>query len=108
MITSTTPTSCWKRSWPASKAREDQRIAEVVVIEGLVPTDKQPFANKLNYDVAKALDADMVFVTHPGNDSSQKLKERIELACSTSVASTTKRIVGCVINKVGARLTSMA
>ncbi|MFE8730285.1 AAA family ATPase, partial [Aeromonas hydrophila] len=49
--------------------------AEVLVVEGMVPTDKQPFANKLNYDVAKALDADMVFVTHPGHDSSQKLKE---------------------------------
>ena len=48
--------------------------AEVVVVEGLVPVDKQPFANKLNYEIASALDADMVFVTHPGNDSSQKLK----------------------------------
>ena len=76
--------------------------AEVVVIEGLVPTDKQPFANKLNYDVAKALDADMVFVTHPGNDSSQKLKERIELACSNFGGVNNPRIVGCVINKVGA------
>jgi len=76
--------------------------AEVVVIEGLVPVDKQPFANKLNYDVATALDADMVFVTHPGNDSSQKLKERIELACSNFGGINNKRIVGCIINKVGA------
>ncbi|WP_409423115.1 phosphate acetyltransferase [Pseudaeromonas sp. ZJS20] len=76
--------------------------AEVVVVEGLVPVDKQPFANKLNYDVATALDADMVFVTHPGNDSSQKLKERIELACSNFGGINNKRIVGCIINKVGA------
>ncbi len=64
--------------------------------------DKQPFANKLNYDIATALDADMVFVTHPGNDSSQKLKERIELACSNFGGINNKRIVGCIINKVGA------
>ena len=76
--------------------------AEVVVVEGLVPVDKQPFANKLNYDIATALDADMVFVTHPGNDSSQKLKERIELACSNFGGINNKRIVGCIINKVGA------
>ncbi|UBH28788.1 phosphate acetyltransferase [Aeromonas enteropelogenes] len=76
--------------------------AEVLVVEGMVPTDKQPFANKLNYDVAKALDADMVFVTHPGHDSSQKLKERIELACSNFGGVNNPRIVGCVINKVGA------
>ncbi|WP_377154449.1 phosphate acetyltransferase [Pseudaeromonas sharmana] len=76
--------------------------AEVVVVEGLVPVDKQPFANKLNYEIASALDADMVFVTHPGNDSSQKLKERIELACSNFGGVNNKRIVGCIINKVGA------
>lgn len=76
--------------------------AEVVVVEGLVPLDKQPFANKLNYEVASALDADMVFVTHPGNDSSQKLKERIELACSNFGGVQNKRIVGCIVNKVGA------
>ncbi len=76
--------------------------AEVVVVEGLVPLDKQPFANKLNYDIASALDADMVFVTHPANDSSQKLKERIELACSNFGGINNKRIVGCIINKVGA------
>ena len=44
----------------------------------------------------------MVFVTHPGNDSSQKLKERIELACSNFGGINNKRIVGCIINKVGA------
>ena len=43
----------------------------------------------------------MVFVTHPGNDSSQKLKAH-RATCPTSVASNNPRIVGCVINKVGA------
>ncbi|WP_108651689.1 phosphate acetyltransferase [Dongshaea marina] len=76
--------------------------AEVIVVEGMVPTDHAPFANHINYDIAKALDADMVFVTHPGNDSSQKLKERIELACSNFGGIDNKRIVGCIINKVGA------
>ncbi|WP_116473839.1 phosphate acetyltransferase [Zobellella maritima] len=76
--------------------------AEVVVVEGLIPTDKQPFANRINYDVAKALDADMVFIAQPGNDSSQQLKERIELACANFGGVANKRIVGCIINKVGA------
>ncbi|MBB6056369.1 phosphate acetyltransferase [Tolumonas osonensis] len=76
--------------------------AEVVVIEGLVPVDKQPFANKLNQEIATALDADIVLVTHPGNYSSQKLKESIELACANFGGANSKRIVGCIINKVGA------
>src|SRR5690554_1763639 len=76
--------------------------AEVVVVEGLIPTDKQPFATRINYDIAKALDADMVFIAQPGSDSSQQLKERLELACSNFGGVVNKRIVGCIINKVGA------
>lgn len=76
--------------------------AEVVVIEGLVPVDKQPFASRLNQQIATALDAEIVFVTHPGNYSSQKLKESIELTCANFGGTANKRIVGCIINKVGA------
>lgn len=79
-----------------------ESAAEVVVVEGLIPTDKQPFATRINYDIAKALDADMVFIAQPGSDSSQYLKERLELACANFGGVLNKRIVGCIINKVGA------
>ncbi|MGR6778394.1 phosphate acetyltransferase [Moritella viscosa] len=78
--------------------------AEIVVVEGLVPTSKQPFANSVNYNIAKALDAEMVFVANPGTDSSEQLKDRLEIACSNFGGSKNKRIIGCVINKVGAPL----
>lgn len=78
--------------------------AEIVVVEGLVPTSKQPFANDVNYNIAKALDAEMVFVTNPGTDSSEQLKDRLEIACSNFGGSKNKNIIGCVINKVGAPL----
>jgi len=78
--------------------------AEIVVVEGLVPTSKQPFANNVNYNIAKALDAEMIFVTNPGTDSSQQLKDRLEIACSNFGGGKNKNIIGCVINKVGAPL----
>lgn len=78
--------------------------ADVVVVEGLVPTIKHPFANELNYQIAKAIGAEMVFVTHPSNDSSQQLKERIEIAVSAFGGHKNTRIIGCIINKVGAPL----
>jgi len=81
-----------------------QAEADVVVIEGLVPTNIHPYANKINYDIAKALDADMVFITNPGNDSSQQHKERLEFACNNFGGVKNKRILGCIINKVGAPL----
>jgi tyrosyl-tRNA synthetase len=44
----------------------------------------------------------MVFVTYPSTDSSQQLKERMEIAISSFGGKSNKRIVGCIINKVGA------
>jgi phosphate acetyltransferase len=76
--------------------------SDVIIVEGLVPTDKHQFANEMNYNIAKALGAEMVFVTHPSNDSSQQLKERMEIAISTFGGKNNKRIAGCIINKVGA------
>ena len=82
--------------------REDTKESDVIIVEGLVPTDKHQFANSINYSIAKALSADMVFVAHPSNDSSQQLKERIDIAVSTFGGKDNKRIAGCIINKVGA------
>ena len=76
--------------------------SDVIIVEGLVPTDKHQFANEVNYSIAKALGAEMVFVTHPSNDSSQQLKERMEIAVSSFGGKKNKRIAGCIINKVGA------
>lgn len=81
-----------------------QSGSEVMVVEGLVPTDSHSFTSNLNYNIAKALDADIVFVVQPTNETSQQLKDRIELAASSFGGITNKRLVGCIINKVGAPL----
>jgi phosphate acetyltransferase len=80
--------------------------ADVVIVEGLVPVEKHPFANKLNKQIASGIDADIVFVTQPGNGGIQEIRERIELAVNTYADSTQKRILGCIINKVGANVDS--
>jgi len=82
--------------------REGTKDNDVIIVEGLVPTDKHQFANSVNYSIAKALGAEMVFVTHPSNDSSQQLKERMEIAVSSFGGKQNKSIAGCIINKVGA------
>ena len=35
--------------------REGTKESDVIIIEGLVPTDKHQFANSVNYSIAKAL-----------------------------------------------------
>ena len=47
-----------------------------------------------------------MFVTQPGNGGIQEIRERIELAVNTYADSTQKRILGCIINKVGANVDS--
>ena len=63
-----------------ARYHENTKDAEVVLIEGPVPTRKHQFANALNYEIAKTLNAEIVFVLALGNDSPAQLKERIELA----------------------------
>ena len=76
--------------------------AEVVLVEGLVPTRKHQFASALNYEIAKTLNAEIVFVMSLGNDSPAQLKERIELTQSSFGGSKNKSITGVIINKLNA------
>src|SRR5699024_8444607 len=81
-----------------------QSSAEIMVIEGFISNGKHSFISSLNYDIAKALDADIVFVTQPSHETSDELKNRLELAVSHFGGLANNRIVGCIINKVGAPL----
>jgi phosphate acetyltransferase len=78
--------------------------ADVIVVEGLVPIEKHPFAGQLNAQIASGIDADIIFVTQPSNGSINALKDRIELACNSFSETTHKRILGCIINKIGANV----
>ncbi|MCP1065428.1 phosphate acetyltransferase [Serratia symbiotica] len=85
-----------------ARYHESAKDAEVVLIEGLVLTRKHQFANALNYEIAKTLNAEIVFVLALGNDSPTQLKERIELARSSFGGSKNKNITGVIINKLNA------
>ncbi|MBM7343932.1 phosphate acetyltransferase [Pantoea coffeiphila] len=85
-----------------ARYHENTRDAEVVLVEGLVPTRKHQFAQSLNYEIAKTLNAEIVFVMALGNDSPAQLKERIELTQSSFGGSKNKNITGVIINKLNA------
>ncbi|MBR9726953.1 phosphate acetyltransferase [Shewanella intestini] len=75
---------------------------ETIVIEGLVPTRSQAFADDINYEIAKALDADVIFIATPGNDTPDSLMNRLEIASNSWGGANNKRLMGAVINKIGA------
>lgn len=85
-----------------ARYHENTKDAEVVLVEGLVPTRKHQFANALNYEIAKTLNAEIVFVMAMGNDSVDQVKEHIELARSSFGGSKNQNIAGVIINKLNA------
>ncbi|OZH78229.1 phosphate acetyltransferase [Salmonella enterica subsp. enterica serovar Heidelberg] len=76
--------------------------AEVVLVEGLVPTRKHQFAQSLNYEIAKTLNAEIVFVMSQGTDTPEQLNERIELTRSSFGGAKNTNITGVIINKLNA------
>jgi len=85
-----------------ARYHENTKDAEVVLVEGLVPTRKHQFATALNYEIAKTLNAEIVFVMSPGNDSPEALQERIKLTRSSFGGSKNKNITGVIVNKLNA------
>ena len=75
---------------------------DVVIIEGLIPTTRQPYAGRINRDVAQALCADIVLVAAPGNDSTEAFENRLEVTAETYGGTKNKHLLGCVINKLNA------
>ena len=75
---------------------------EIVVVEGLIPTRKNSYANSVNYDIAQALDAEIILVAAPGSDKPTQLKERVEAAASEFGGRHNPNLLGVIINKFNA------
>lgn len=74
----------------------------VLVVQGIISTQLLLYATNLNQTIAKALDADIIFVATPGDKSSQELKEKIIIATKEYGGVESIKTLGCMINKVGA------
>jgi phosphate acetyltransferase len=73
---------------------------DVVIIEGLIPTTRQPYAGRINRDVAQALSADIVLVAAPDNDTPEEFEDRLEVSAETFGGIKNQRLIGCIINKI--------
>ncbi|ASP40257.1 phosphate acetyltransferase [Bacterioplanes sanyensis] len=73
---------------------------DVVLIEGLVPDRSEPYTAKLNAEMAKALNADVLLVA----DGQARTAERIQSDLRLHIGlfgSQRLNLMGCLINKVG-------
>ena len=72
---------------------------DIVIVEGLLPTTRQPYVGRINRDVAQALSIDLVLVAAPDNDSLEEFEDRLEVSAETYGGTKNRRLIGCIINK---------
>jgi len=75
---------------------------DVLVIEGLALTSAQNYATKLNHSIALCLSADIVLVASPMGKSIPSVIETIEIEAANFGGNKNPKLLGCIINKIGA------
>ena len=76
--------------------------ADVVIVEGLVPDRSQPYTAKLNAEIARNLDAEVLLVASPSDMTAFELDEHLELSSRLYAAPEDPDVIGCILNKVNA------
>ncbi len=75
--------------------------ADIVIVEGLVPSPEQPYTAALNAGLARSLDAEVILVAAP-TGSPEELSDALELAAQNFGGASGSRVLGCILNQVGA------
>lgn len=78
--------------------------SDVVIVLGLVAIEDYPYAHALNANIAQALGADIILIAAPNVQTPSELEERIAITAKPYQRLTQRQVLGCVINKIGARL----
>ena len=74
--------------------------ADVVVVEGMVPTRHASYAARLNFHLAKCLDAEVILVSAPEQETLRELSDRIELQAQLFGGPKDPKMLGVILNKV--------
>jgi len=85
-----------------SAFQEVTEKANVVVIEGMVPTDRHPFAGRINHLLAEALDARVVLIADGKNSSFESVVGDVRIAA----AEFRGRVEGCILNRIGSHVST--
>ena len=76
--------------------------AEVVIVQGLISTKDYPYAARLNYEIYKALDAEVIFVASPGKLSPDSFSDQLEINARYYGGIDNPNLLGCIVNKINA------
>lgn len=73
---------------------------DVVIVEGMVPTRDSEYAARINTQLAKSLDAEVILVAAQGSESLRQMAERIEIQAQMFGGARDPKVLGTILNKV--------
>ncbi|WP_263144047.1 phosphate acetyltransferase [Pseudomonas sp. RIT-PI-AD] len=73
---------------------------DVVIVEGMVPTRHASYAARVNSHLAKSLDAEVVLVSAPEEESLSELSDRVEIQAQSFGGPKDPKVIGLILNKV--------
>ncbi|MEM1221762.1 MAG: phosphate acetyltransferase [Verrucomicrobiota bacterium] len=73
---------------------------DVMVVEGLLPTESKTFPNRINRAVVNALNAEVILVNAMSGISTTQLQDELETAASLYGGWQKENLIGCILNKV--------
>ena len=82
------------------KVRTHDDTVDVMIVEGLLPTESQSFPNRINRQVVTALSAEVIIVNAMKGSSVEQLEENLEIAASLYGGWEQDNVIGCILNKV--------
>lgn len=82
--------------------RKVREAVDIVIFEGIEPDRSEPFTARLNVEMAKTLDAEIILVSAPQSRSMGELTEHLNIAKGLFGGDKNRNLLGCIINKVNA------
>lgn len=73
---------------------------DVMIVEGLLPTETQSFPNRINRAVVSALSAEVILVNSYDATKPSALQQSLELTASLYGGWRSPNVIGCILNKV--------
>ena len=73
---------------------------DVVIVEGMVPTRQASYAARVNFHLARSLDAEIILVSAPEQESLTELADRIEIQAQMFGGPKDPKVLGVILNKV--------
>lgn len=80
-----------------------QQVAEdrdVVIVEGMVPTRHASYAARVNAHLARSLDAEVILVSAPEDETVTELADRLEIQAQLFGGPDDPKVLGVILNKV--------